>query len=141
MLKPFLQALVVSPFLALLIAMLFCSPSPEYQAQRAEELRVQAMEKDRAITTGVGVCLEKMGPWVCYKALKSADVDHPIRGGEARTARFASISSAKDVLEFCDLPRKVDCANQMFGNGYRMEDVQVALKSFGELNSASDGKQ
>ena len=125
MVNSFCQALVVSPILALLIAASFFEPSPQFKAERAEELRLQ--REDELVSVKVQECLDTMGPWKCYVALKEMDEISPIKDRQTRTVRLANLITATDVLNFCDLARKVDCANKMFGAGFRTSDVQDAL--------------
>lgn len=123
MVKSLASALVISPFLALLVSAAFYQPSPESKAALAE---------DDSITSGVRACLEAKGPWKCFETLQQADADLPLEKGEPRTLRLASLVTAQQVIEFCDLQRKVDCANRMFGSGYDVNEITAGLAAVGK---------
>jgi hypothetical protein len=99
------------------------------ELQRKESEYQQRLAVDAAVTNSVASCLTTLGPWKCFGQLSDLDKTDPVSFGHPRTERLAAISSAQDVLLFCDLPRKVDCANQMIGQGYDAGEVAAALRS------------
>ncbi len=137
MIKELGLALFVSPFAAVFIVLPFLPPSPEYLAKREEAANQERLVQDRMVSVQVQECLEAKGPWKCYVSLKEADEASRIKDGDPRVTRLAKLTSAEDVLRFCDLPRKVDCANEMFGSGFKAADIQSALVSLDEVAAAS----
>lgn len=137
MIKELGLALILSPFAAVFIVLPFVPPSPEYLAKREEAANQERLVQDQMVSTQVQECLEAKGPWRCYVSLKDADEGSPIKDGDPRVTRFAKLISAEDVLRFCDLPRKVDCANEMFGSGFKAADIQSAVVSLDEVVGAN----
>jgi hypothetical protein len=137
MIKELAQAVVIAVPTALCISALFYQPTPEMEAQRQEKLRLDRLEEDRIVSVKVQECLEAKGPWKCYVSLKEEDESSPVKRGASRLTRLATLTQAKEVLRFCDLPRKVDCANEMFGAGFKAVDIQGALASVDEIVAVS----
>lgn len=96
--------------------------------ERKTQEHQQQLADDERLTKGVAECAKALGPWKCFEKLAEMDDDHPLDFGGTRTSRLISISPAIEVLSLCDLPRKVDCANQMIKHGYNASEVSLALR-------------
>lgn len=120
---------VITPFLFIAVA----AGHPDVNKRIEERRQEEKIAADKLISDQVKLCLDQKGPWKCYEALMELDEEYPVENGQTRLARFVSLTTAQEVLELCDLPRRVDCANKMFGGGYKSAEIQQALKDVGEL--------
>lgn len=112
-----------------ILIMPFTQSWRDAEQKRKIEFHEKQLADDALITKNVGLCLESKGPWKCFERVLELDAKDKPRIGELRVSRLAAISPAKEALLFCDLPRKVDCANKMIGHGYNVTEVKTALRS------------
>jgi hypothetical protein len=105
---------------------------PEYQKMSREraEIARQAELLQKRLDGDVVSCLRGESPWRCFLKLEDMDRTDPVPAdaGASRIRRLAKSVSAKEVLAFCNQPRKIDCAEQMIGDGYSRDDIRSALE-------------
>jgi hypothetical protein len=106
---------------------------PEYQKMSREraEIARQAELLQKRLDGDVVSCLRGDSPWKCFLKLGDMDRTDPVPpdAGASRIRRLAKSVSAEEVLAFCSQPRKIDCAEQMIGDGYSRSDIQSALEN------------
>lgn len=130
----FLGAVIVAiPTLLFLDATIISPLQMQFQEEmrKRDEERTQARLVQERLDGDVASCLRGESPWNCF--LKLGDMDRadpvPPDAGASRIRRLATSVSAQEVLAFCNEPRKIDCAEQMIGDGYSRHDVHSALEN------------
>jgi hypothetical protein len=130
----YVGAVIVAVPASLFLYGVFILPfDPEFQKTRREqaEIRHQAELVQERLDGDVASCLRGESPWRCFLKLEDMDRTDPVPAdaGASRIRRLAKSVSAKEVLAFCNQPRKIDCAEQMIGDGYSRDDIRSALEN------------
>lgn len=124
--------LVGVPALLCVYAAVVLPFDPEYQriSRERQEKQHQAELVQKRLDGDVASCLRGDSPWKCFLKLEDMDRTDPVPtdAGASRIRRLAMSVSATEVLAFCNQPRKIDCAEQMIGDGYSRDDVRSALE-------------
>jgi hypothetical protein len=129
----FVGAVIVAiPISFFLAATIIVPLDPKFQEEmrKRDEERTQARLVQERLDGDVASCLRGESPWKCFLKLETMDRTDPVPtdAGASRIRRLAKSVSAKEVLAFCNQPRKIDCAEQMIGDGYSRDDIQSALE-------------